>query len=500
MIITVRLYATLRDVVPEGRKALRVEVPEGTTVAELVNRLGLSAGTVRKVFVGGVARDEGHVLQPGDEVAIFPPIAGGRPVGEFLHLRSVAEARARLHAAWTPPPPRIHAVALANAQGRVLARDVPAPEDLPPHPRSVVDGFAVRAADTFGASEALPAYLAVSGEVVMGRSPENPLGPGEAVRIPTGGVLPAGADAVVMVEHTEILAAGASLGLHAAAGIEVRRPVGPGENVIQPGEDVRRGAVALRAGTVVRPSHIGLLAGLGITRVDVAVPPRVTVISTGDEVVPPDQTPPPGCIRDINGPALCAAVEAEGGTPAFHGIVRDEFDGILAALEAARRTSDLVLVSGGSSIGLRDEVARAVDALGPPGVIVHGVAMKPGKPTVIGLCGQVPIVGLPGHPTTVLVVFHVFVREMIGRLLGRQPYAPPLVKARLGRRVASSAGRTDYLRVRLETREGELWAAPILGKSGLISTMVGADGLAVIPEAVEGVDVGEEVMVEVLAR
>jgi molybdopterin molybdotransferase len=450
--------------------------------------------------VGGLARDDAYVLQPGDEVGIFPPIAGGAPVREFLHIRTVAEARARLRAAWTPPPPRVATVALTQARGRVLAADVVAPEDLPPHPRSVVDGFAVRAADTFGASEALPAYLAVIGEVLMGRSPEDSLGAGEAMRIPTGGLLPPGADAVVMVEHTETLAAGAAPGLHASAGIEVRRPVGPGENVIQPGEDVRRGTVALRAGTVLRPSHIGLLAGLGVTRVAVAMPPRVTVISTGDEVVSPDQAPAPGCIRDINGPALCAAVEAEGGAPAFFGIVRDEFDAILTALDAARGASDLVLISGGSSIGLRDEVARAMEALGPPGVIVHGVAMKPGKPTVIGLCGQVPIVGLPGHPTTVLVVFHVFVREMIGGLLGRPPEPLPVVKARLARRVASSTGRADYLRVKLETRGGELWAAPILGKSGLISTMVGADGLAVIPEAVEGVEVGEEVAVEVFVR
>ncbi|MDR7544587.1 MAG: molybdopterin-binding protein [Armatimonadota bacterium] len=500
MIVAVRLYATLREMVPGGRAALQIEVPDGTTVGELVARLGIPAGTVRKVFVAGIARDDSHVLRPGDEVGIFPPIAGGAPLQEFLHIRSVAEARARLQAAWTPPPPRVDTVALAESQGRVLAADVMAPEDLPPYPRSVVDGFAVRATDTFGASEALPAYLAVIGEVLMGRALGTSLGAGQVVRISTGGVLPPGADAVVMVEHTETLAAGASPGVGAEAGIEVRRPVGPGENVIQVGEDVRRGAVALRAGTVLGPSHIGLLAGLGVTRVAVAAPPRVAVISTGDEVVPPDQTPPPGCIRDINGPALCAAVEAEGGTPAFYGIVRDEFDVVRTALDSARGASDLVLISGGSSIGLRDEVARAIDALGPPGVIVHGVAMKPGKPTVIGLCGQVPIVGLPGHPTTVLVVFHVFVREMIGRLLGRQPWPLPVVKARLGRRIASSAGRADYLRVRLESRGDELWAVPILGKSGLISTMVGADGLAVIPEAAEGVEVGEEVAVEVFAR
>lgn len=500
MIVSVRLFATLRDMVPGGRKVLEITVPEGTTVAELVARLGIPPGTVRKVFVGGIAREESYTLQPGDEVGIFPPIAGGAPVQEFLHIRSVAEARARFMAEWTPAPPRVATVSLSQAGGRVLGSAVLSPEDLPPLPRSVVDGYAVRAADTFGASEGLPAYLAVTGDVSMGRAPGVSIGPGEAARIPTGGVLPPGADAVVMVEHTEALAESAPLAPHAAESIEVRRPVGPGENVIQPGEDVRRGAVVLPAGAVLRAPQIGLLAGLGITRVDVAVPPRVAVISTGDEVVAPEQKPDAGCIRDINGPALCAAVRAEGGHPVFRGIVADEFQPLLAAIQAARAETELVLISGGSSIGLRDEVTRAIDALGPPGVLVHGIAMKPGKPTVLGLCGHTPLVGLPGHPTTVLVVFHVFVREMIGRLLGRQPDPPAQVKARLTRRVASAAGRVDYLRVRLEHRDGALWAVPILGKSGLITTMVGADGLAVIPDPLEGVEAGEEVAVEVFVR
>lgn len=501
MIVTVRLYATLRDLVPGGRKALEVDIPEGTTVGGLIAHLGIPAGTVRKVFVGGIAREDSHVLQPGDEVGAFPPIAGGAgagaipsdaggaPVREFLHIRTVAEARARFLEAWAPPRPRTAHAELAAACGRVLASDVVAPEDLPPFPRSVVDGYAVRAADTFGSSEGLPAYLTVAGEILMGRLPDITLGSGQAARVPTGGILPAGADAAVMVEHTQELS---------ATEIEVRRPVGPGENVIRPGEDARRGAVVLSAGTVLRSAQIGLLAGLGIAQVEVAVRPRVAVISTGDEVVPPRQTPEAGRIRDINGPALCAAVLAEGGEPVFCGIVPDRLEPLLAVLGAARERADLILVSGGSSIGLRDEVARAIAALGPPGVLVHGVAMKPGKPTVLGLCGRMPVVGLPGHPTTVLVVFHVFVREMIARLLGRRPDPFPSVKARLTRRVASAPGRTDYLRVMLRQRDGALWAEPILGKSGLISTMVGADGLAMIPEAAEGIESGEEVVVEIL--
>lgn len=515
MIVTVRLYATLCRLVPGGAKALEVDVPEGTTVAGLIERLGIPPDTVRKVFVGGIAREEEYALQPGDEVGIFPPIAGGAddlappsvahnwaprsapghpggPPREFLHIHTADDARARFQAAWRPAAPQVEAVDLWAAPGRVLAADIVAPEDLPPLPRSVVDGYAVRASDTFGAGEGLPAYLTVAGEVLMGRAPEVALGAGEAARMPTGGILPPGADAVVMVEHTEEMP-----GAHGT--IEVRRPVAPGENVIQSGEDARRGAPMLAAGTVLRAPQVGLLAGLGIVRVDVAAPPRVAIISTGDEVVPPEQVPAAGCIRDINGPALAAAVRAEGGDPAYLGIVPDRFEPLLGALRAALDAADLVLVSGGSSIGLRDEVARAIDAVGPPGVLVHGIAIKPGKPTVLGLSGRVPVVGLPGHPTTVLVVFHAFVREIIGRLLGRREEPAPVVRARLARRVASAAGRRDYLRVRFERRDGALWAVPILGKSGLISTMVGAHGLAVIPEAAEGVEVGDEVDVEVLA-
>jgi molybdopterin molybdotransferase len=503
--VTVRLYATLERYGPDGTRPFAVDAPDGVTVAALIPRLGIPPATVHRVFVNGVIRDESYVLHPGDEIGIFPPIAGGASVSEFLHIRSVGDARARFFASWSPAPPRAEALPLARAGGRVLAEDVRSPEDLPAHARSIVDGYAVRAADTFGASEGLPAYLAVAGEVLMGRAPDCDVESGAAVRIPTGGILPSGADAVVMVEHTEVLPgrAPAESGRTSAAmppeGIEVRRPVGPSENVIRPGEDFRRGDVALKSGTRLRPPHIGLLAGLGITHVRGVMPPRVAILSTGDEVVAPEDRPDAGQIRDINGPALCAAVEAEGADAVFCGIVPDRFDALLDAARTARQNADLVLISGGSSIGLRDEVGRAVDALGAPGVLVHGVAMKPGKPVVLGLCDGTPVVGLPGHPTTVLVVFHVFVREIIGRLLGRAS-EPAVVQARLTRRVASAAGRTDYLRVRLERRDGALWAAPILGKSGLISTMAGADGLAVVPEAAEGIETGEEVAVEVFVR
>ncbi|MEW6049128.1 MAG: molybdopterin molybdotransferase MoeA, partial [Bacillota bacterium] len=317
------------------------------------------------------------------------------------------------------------------------------------------------------------------------------IGPGQAARIPTGGMLPDGADAVVMVEQTE------SLGERE---IEVKKPVAPGENVIRPGEDVAAGAVALERGRTLRPQELGLLAALGVTQVEVAMPPAVAIISTGDEVVPPEALPGPGQIRDVNATTLAALAAQEGGRPIAFGVVPDAYEAVLAALQRARDAADLILVSGGSSIGPRDLVARAINALGRPGVLVHGVAMKPGKPAILAAVDGKAVVGLPGHPATVMVVFHVFVREIMRRLLGRAPAPGPTVRARMARRVASAPGREDYLRVALEERGGEVWAVPLLGKSGLISTMVRADGLARIPLDREGADVGDAVEVQPWAR
>jgi molybdopterin molybdotransferase len=332
----------------------------------------------------------------------------------------------------------------------------------------------------------MPAYLTVVGEVGMGEAPRVRVVQGEAVWIPTGGMLPEGADAVVMVEHTEKLD---------ERTIEVKRAVGPGENLIRPGEDFHAGAVALRRGRRLTPQDLGLLAGIGLTKVPVALPPVVALISTGDEIVPPEVEPGPGQIRDINTYTLSALVRQEGGTPRFCGLIPDDHDALLAALRRAAESSDLLLISGGSSVGPRDLVAQAINALGEPGVLVHGISMKPGKPTILGAAGGKAVVGLPGHPATVMIVFYVFVREMIWRLLGLEASPPLPLRARLARRIASAPGREDYLRVYLERRNGELWAVPLLGKSGLIATMVKADGLVRIPLEREGVEVGEAVEV-----
>ncbi|MEW6307828.1 MAG: gephyrin-like molybdotransferase Glp, partial [Bacillota bacterium] len=329
------------------------------------------------------------------------------------------------------------------------------------------------------------------GEVRMGEAAAAPLRPGQAVAIATGGMLPPGADAVAMLEYAEELQ-GAALLIH--------RPVAPGENVLKAGEDLAVGRPVVPAGRRLGPAAIGLLAAAGFTQVQVRRRPRVAVISTGDELVPPRQVPLLGQVRDANGPALAAAVAETGGEPRLEGIVGDEPGALARALRSLldEGWADLVLVSGGSSVGHRDETLAAIRGF-PPGVLVHGVALKPGKPTILGRAGDVPVVGLPGHPVSALVVFDVFVRPLIRGMLGLTPVAPirPQVQAILARNVPSAAGREEHVRVRLETADGRLVAHPLFGKSGALHTLAAADGVLVVPEGREGLPQGESVPVYV---
>ncbi|MDI6631579.1 MAG: molybdopterin molybdotransferase MoeA, partial [Thermoanaerobacteraceae bacterium] len=339
--------------------------------------------------------------------------------------------------------------------------------------------FAVRAADTFGASEGLPAYLRVAGEVLMGRAPDGPLLPGEAWRIPTGGMLPEGADAVVMVEHTE----------EAGDAVAVLRPVAPEENVVRRGDDVRAGQVVLQAGKRLRPHDIGLLAACGVTRVPVRRRPVVGIIGTGDEVVAAEAVPGPGQVRDVNTPALAAAVKAAGGDPRVFGLVPDELPVLREVLARAVAESELVLLSGGSSVGTRDLTLEAVSSLPGALVLFHGLAVKPGKPTVGAVADGKAVFGLPGHPVSALVVFEFLVRP----LLEPERSTRPPVRVRLGRSLRSAPGREDYVRVALRIENGELVAEPVLGKSGLIATLARADGLVRLRLDAEGAAAGEMV-------
>lgn len=419
---------------------------------------------------------------------------------QFLPVVTVASAQAIWHEALdrevTPVPAAETGVDLAAALGRVLAAPVCAPEDVPGFDRSTVDGFAVRAADTFGASEALPAYLDLAEPVVMGAAAVRLLVPGAAAPVATGGMLPPGADAAVMIEHCETLPDGQ---------LAVNRPAVPGENVIARGEDVRAGELVLEAGHALRPQDLGVLAAVGIGHVPVRRRPRVAVLSTGDELVGLDERPGPGQVRDINGPALLGLIAQGGGIGHLCGIVPDQAEELALRSAAALAEADMLVVSGGSSIGSRDYVAQAIERLGRPGVLVHGVAMRPGKPTVLAVAGGKPVLGLPGHPASALVVFWLFGLPALARLAGRRAEGDrarlrPAVRARLGRNLASAPGREDYYRVALAWDQradetGEWRAEPVFGKSGLVSTLVRGDGLVRVPPERDGLAAGEEVEV-----
>ena len=401
---------------------------------------------------------------------------------EFLKVITPREASVRFAQAYTPRPRGTERVSLRQAYRRVLATDVVAPEDLPEFDKSTVDGYAVRGADR-------PGSLQVIGEVEMGRPPEFAIRLGEAARIPTGGMLPEGADAVIMLEDTR---------LRDERTVEATRGTVQGENVIRRAEDVSRGAVVLHQGTRLRPQDVGLLAGIGVVEVEVFLQPRVAVLATGDEIIPPDRRPAPGQVRDINTYTISALVQQEGGVPQIYEIIPDDRERLLGTLQAARATSDLVLVSGGSSVGEKDAVGWAINAMGKPGIIVHGVNIKPGKPTILGVVDGTPVIGLPGHPVSGMVIFDVFVRDVLRAQTGRTPPRDlgRIVQARMARRVPAAGGREDHVRVTLEEREGTLWAIPQLGKSGIITTMTRADGLVVVPPGQGGVAEGEEVAVE----
>jgi molybdopterin molybdotransferase len=384
------------------------------------------------------------------------------------------------------PERAVERIPTAAALGRVLADTLTSAQDLPNFRRSTVDGYAVNAADTYGATPGLPAFLAVVGEVPMGTVSTVSLGVGEAALVHTGGMIPDDADAVVMIENTQLVD---------ARSIEVMKSSSSGENVIQIGEDIRHGDAVLEPGRPLRPQDIGGLLALGITEVTVAVRPRVAILSTGDEVVPPDQPIRPGQVRDINSYTLAGLTTRAGGEPVLYGIIPDNRAALEAAAAEAHAACDVVVLSAGSSVSYRDMSVDVIASLGAPGVLVHGVSVRPGKPTIIAVANGKPVFGLPGNPVSAMVIFDLFVTPTIRLLLGTVTPPQQQVHARLARNVASTTGREDYVQVRLEARGDELWAVPVFGKSNLIYTLVNAEGMVKISLDSNGVREGAWVTV-----
>jgi molybdopterin molybdotransferase len=416
------------------------------------------------------------------------PHAQAPALKRFFHVLSPAEARLALQRF---PPLGAEWVALGEAPGRVLAAAIAAAEDLPHFHRSSMDGYAVHAEDTFGASSSQPGYLRLAGTVEMGEEVTRALERGEAMRISTGGMLPPEANAVVMIEYCDELVDGS---------VEIQRGVSPWESVLRIGEDVRRGDPVFPAGRRLRPQDLGALAALGVTRVEVVRRPRAALISTGDEIVAPVETPRKGQVRNANQLSLVAMIAEAAAQPIDLGVVRDHAEDLRRALRLALDQADVVFLSGGSSVGTKDITLDVIASFADSEVLFHGISYAPGKPTILARALGLPVMGLPGHPVSALITFRLFGAPLL-RLLGGESAEEAFrhdrrTRATLTRNVPSEPGREDYVRITLETSgDGRVFARPLPGKSGAIFSLVRADGMVRIPLEAEGLEAGQEIEV-----
>ena len=409
----------------------------------------------------------------------------------FRELVSVEEAKRRLKEHFLPQPVGVEELHLGRCVGRVLAEDVEAAVDVPPFDRASMDGFAVHAEDTFGAEEDRPVSLRVVGSVGAGENPKVSVEDEEAVEISTGAPIPKGANAVVMVEYT----------WQKGNSLKVYRPVAPGDNIMAAGSDIMAGELILRKGDFLTPRETGVLSALGVTSATVFRRPYIAVISTGNEVVSPGTSLKYGKIYDINARSISDSIIECGGTPTFLGIVGDEKAAIRSKIEEGLLKSDAVILSGGTSAGVGDLLYRIIDDIGKPGILVHGVSVKPGKPLIIAVVNGKPIFGLPGYPTSALMIFNVFVRPIVREMAGLKAETEKiLVEAETAERIESTQGRYEYLPVNIvRTKSGENMVYPVPGKSGAITTLAEADGFIEVPGDRAFLDEGEKVLVELFS-
>jgi putative molybdopterin biosynthesis protein len=434
-------------------------------------------------------------LKAGGQADLLAAIRRAARQEQFLEVVSAEEARARFAKHLALAPLAAEPVTLAQALGRVLAHDVIAPVDAPPFDRANVDGFAVRAADTSGASDTSPRQLALSAEVITcGHAPALDVMPGTATTIATGGVIPRGADAVVMIEHTDLADGGD------APAIDIRRAVAPGQFISYAGSDIARREVVLRRGARIGSREIGMLAACGIAAVDVVRRPKVAVLSTGDELVPPGEPLRPAAVYDSNGAIIAAAVAEAGGEPVAYGAFPDDEAALAAAVREALGACDMVLLSGGTSKGAGDLSHGVVARLGKPGILVHGVALKPGKPLCLAVAAGKPIAVLPGFPTSAIFTFHAFVAPVIRAYAGLPPEAARTLEAEVPVRIASEMGRQEFVLVALVAGEHGPVAFPTVKGSGAVTSFSQADGFIEIDALAPALDAGTHARVTLIGE
>jgi len=405
----------------------------------------------------------------------------------FRKLRTLDEAKQVIRQYFGPKPSGGEEAQLLETHNRVLAEDITATMHIPPFNRSTVDGYAVKAQDTFGADENKPVRLTVCGTVNIGETPKTTVNRGTATEIATGAPIPDGADAVVMLEHTE----------RKDDDLYVHSAVAKDENVMKAGADIKKGETILKTGQLLGSREIGVLAALGLAKAKVYTIPRVAVLSTGTEVTEPGGRLPPGKIYDINAYSLSAAVLESGGKPIYLGVFPDDKAELQKALNQALASADMVITSGGVSVGPKDVLPQTLDSLGKPGVIVCGIAIKPGKPTTVALIDGKLVFSLPGHPTSALLVFHLLVRPMVQRMAGIKASKSLRIKAVAATRMFPAKGRRTFIMVTLKRDEANrLVAEPVpTGLSGAITTLAKADGFVEIAENLQFIDADEKVTV-----
>ncbi|WP_078428204.1 gephyrin-like molybdotransferase Glp [Alkalihalobacterium alkalinitrilicum] len=404
----------------------------------------------------------------------------------FYDVKTVEETK-EIIKNMVQPIKEVVTLSLQDAFGYILAEDIVSKENVPAFARSTVDGYAVYAKDTYGSSESMPSFLTVTYEIKMGEEVKMRLGGGEAMSIPTGGMIPPGCDSIIMIEHCEDMD-----GL-----LNTYKQVAPGENIISVGEDVKEGEILLKKGTKLRSQELGILGAIGITFVSVYRKVKVGYLSSGDEIMPYDtENLQIGQVRDINQLTIATLTKEWGAEIINGGIVADDYESFYTKAKEMYNEVDLLVMSGGSSVGAKDFTTEVIQALGEPGILVNGVSIKPGKPTIFGMAYHKPVLGLPGHPASAVIIYTLFGEQIIIQLNGsKEKERPKTVEAHISQNIPSSPGRSDYIRVRLEKKENQWWAYPVLGKSGLISTLVQSDGMVEIPSKKEGISKGEVVSV-----